>query len=164
MRLTLFTLILTLLVISPVLAQENKAPDQKPSAPTSTTETEKPKNEVERILEDAAKSGEKILASCVAEPCGSEIIDDGVEKGRALRLPQPRYPPIARAAHVSGEVKVQVIIDEEGKVIAAAAISGHPLLFGVSVAAAREATFTPTRLFGKPVKVFGEIQYNFVAK
>jgi Gram-negative bacterial TonB protein C-terminal len=61
-------------------------------------------------------------------------------------------------------VLVQVLIDEEGNVIAAKALEGHPLLQAVSVAAAREAKFSPTLLEGEPVKVTGVIQYNFFAR
>ena len=88
----------------------------------------------------------------------------GVLNGKALALPQPAYPPLARAAHASGTVTVQVLIDEEGNVIKAAAVDGHPLLQAASVAAAREAKFTPTLLEGEPVKVTGVIQYNFIAQ
>ncbi len=88
----------------------------------------------------------------------------GVLNGKALVLPKPAYPEFARAAHASGTVVVQVLISEEGDVISAKAISGHPLLQAASVAAAREAKFTPTRLGGMPVKVSGVIQYNFVAQ
>lgn len=91
-------------------------------------------------------------------------ISGGILNGKALALPIPAYPPIARAAHASGTVMVQVLIDEEGNVIAAKAISGHPLLQAACVAAAREAKFSPTRLEGNPVKVTGIIQYNFVAQ
>lgn len=164
MRHTLFTLIIVLLLAPQALAQVRKIPAQQPSTP-ATTETEKPKNEVELMLEDAKKRGEPVLATCVKEDCGgSEKIGDGVETGRALRLAKPAYPPLARRAHVEGQVKVQVIIGEEGTVIAAAAVDGHPLLFGVSVAAARESTFSPTRLNGKPVKVVGVLEYSFVAQ
>lgn len=62
------------------------------------------------------------------------------------------------------QVQVQVLIDVDGTVIAAAAVSGHPLLFGASVAAARNARFSPTKFNGEPVKVTGVISYNFVAQ
>ena len=87
----------------------------------------------------------------------------GVLNGKAIVLPKPAYPPIARAAHASGTVVVQVLIDEEGNVVSAHAVSGHPLLQAASVAAAREAKFSPTTLAGQRVKVTGVIQYNFVA-
>jgi protein TonB len=91
-------------------------------------------------------------------------ISGGVLNGKAISLPKPAYPPIARAAHASGTVVVQVLIDENGSVISAHAVSGHPLLQAVAVGAARQARFSPTKLSGQPVKVTGVIQYNFVAQ
>jgi len=91
-------------------------------------------------------------------------ISGGVLNGKAISLPKPAYPPIARAAHASGTVTVQVLIDENGSVVSAKAVSGHPLLQAVAVAAARQARFSPTKLSGQPVKVTGVIQYNFVAQ
>jgi protein TonB len=91
-------------------------------------------------------------------------ISGGVLNGKAISLPKPSYPAIARSAHASGTVVVQVTIDENGSVISAHAVSGHPLLQGVAVAAARGARFSPTKLSGQPVKVTGVITYNFVAQ
>jgi periplasmic protein TonB len=91
-------------------------------------------------------------------------ISGGVLNGKAISLPKPAYPPIARAAHASGTVVVQVLIDENGNVVSAHAVSGHPLLQGAAVGAARSAKFSPTKLSGQPVKVTGVIQYNFVAQ
>src|SRR5829696_3498097 len=91
-------------------------------------------------------------------------ISGGVLNGKAMSLPKPSYPPIARAAHASGTVVVQVLIDENGSVVSAHAVSGHPLLQAVAVGAARQARFSPTKLSGQPVKVTGVIQYNFVAQ
>lgn len=87
-----------------------------------------------------------------------------VLNGRALKLVTPGYPDSARRAHASGTVVVNVLIDEKGKVIAAKASSGHPLLLDVSVQAAKDSLFSPTLLADKPVKVHGVIQYNFVAR
>ncbi|MFS8087085.1 MAG: TonB family protein [Acidobacteriota bacterium] len=55
-------------------------------------------------------------------------------------------------------------VDEEGKVISAHALSGHPLLQAAAIAAARQARFSPTKLSGQPVKVTGVLIYNFVAQ
>ena len=91
-------------------------------------------------------------------------ISGGVLNGKAISLPKPQYPAIARAAHASGTVVVQVLIDENGSVVSAKALSGHPLLQAVAVSAARQARFSPTKLSGQPVKVTGVIQYNFVGQ
>jgi periplasmic protein TonB len=91
-------------------------------------------------------------------------ISGGVLNGKAISLPKPPYPQIARAAHASGTVTVQVLIDENGTVVSARAVSGHPLLQAVAVQAAKQARFSPTKLSGQPVKVTGVITYNFVAQ
>lgn len=97
-------------------------------------------------------------------PVPKAPISGGVLNGKAISLPKPPYPPIAKAAHASGTVTVQVTIDESGKVISAHAVGGHPLLQQAAVQAAYQARFTPTQLSGQPVKVTGVITYNFVAQ
>jgi protein TonB len=98
------------------------------------------------------------------KPTPHAPVSGGVLNGKAIHLVQPPYPPIARSAHASGQVVVQVLIDENGNVVAAHATSGHPLLAAAAVNAARSSKFTPTKLSGQPVKVNGVIIYNFVAQ
>jgi TonB family protein len=93
---------------------------------------------------------------------GKAVVSGGVLNGKAISKPQPDYPPIAKAARASGTVTVQITVDEEGNVVSAAAVGGHPLLQQAAVAAARQAKFTPMLLAGQPVKVSGVITYNFV--
>jgi len=48
---------------------------------------------------------------------------------KALRLPQPRYPQLAKASRVYGTVKAEVVIDvNTGAVVWAQVTSGDPLL------------------------------------
>jgi TonB family protein len=88
-------------------------------------------------------------------------VNAGVINGKATSLPKPAYPDAAKAVGAGGNVVVQVIIDENGGVVSAVAISGHPLLRAASVEAARAAKFTPTRISGQPVRVAGMLTYNF---
>ncbi len=90
-------------------------------------------------------------------------ISGGVLNGKARSLPKPPYPAAARAVRAGGPVTVQVLIDENGNVVSASAVSGHPLLRAAAASAARGAKFSPTMLSGQPVKVSGVITYNFVA-
>jgi TonB family protein len=92
-----------------------------------------------------------------------KVISGGVINGKAISLPKPPYPPAARAVRASGAVSVQVLVDENGNVVSANAVSGHPLLRAAATQAARGAKFSPTMLSGQPVKVSGVIMYNFVA-
>lgn len=86
----------------------------------------------------------------------------GVLNGIARSLPQPVYSSLALAAHASGEVQVEILIDESGKVISARAITGHALLRPAAEQAALKARFSPTLLTNMPVKVSGVIKYEFV--
>lgn len=90
------------------------------------------------------------------------MINGGVINGKAIKMPQPAYPPAAKAVKASGTVSVEVILDEQGKVVSATAVSGHPLLRAAAEEAARAAEFSPTRLSGEPVKVKGVVVYNFI--
>jgi TonB family protein len=88
-------------------------------------------------------------------------VSSGVLNGQALSLPAPLYPEAARRMQLVGTVRVEVVIDENGKVVSAKAISGPAILRDTSVQAAYRAKFTPTKLSGQPVKVTGLIVYNF---
>ena len=97
----------------------------------------------------------------VKRPETKPVTSLGVINGRAAYLPKPTYSAVAIAVKAQGKVDVQVLIDEEGKVISAKALSGHPLLKDAAVRAAQNARFTPTLLSKVPVKVTGVIVYNF---
>lgn len=85
----------------------------------------------------------------------------GVINGKATLLPKPPYPAPAIAINLSGDVNVQVTIDETGKVISAKAVSGHAFLRGAAERAAWKARFSPTYLGQSAVKVTGVIVYKF---
>ena len=90
-----------------------------------------------------------------------KVISKGVITGQAVSLPQPAYPMAAKNIRVQGKVSVQVLIDEQGRVISATAVDGHPLLTGAAQRAALQAKFKPTLLSNQPVKVSGVITYDF---
>ena len=88
-------------------------------------------------------------------------VHGGVLNLRAVKLVKPAYPAEAHKEDASGEVKVQIVFDEDGKVIWARAISGHPLLQATCEDAARQSTFPPMRVEDQPVKVTGVLVYKF---
>lgn len=88
-------------------------------------------------------------------------VSGGVLNGMALSLPAPAYPDTAKRMRVAGTVSVDVVIDEDGKVISAEASGGPVTLREAAVQAARRARFSPTKLSGQPVKVSGVINYKF---
>ena len=122
---------------------------------------------------DKLKAGELELAGKVEQPpttgsnsnslpgTVSSTISGGIMNDKAINLPEPAYPPAARAVRAAGTVNVQIAVDENGNVISATAVSGHPLLKAAAVAAARGAKFKPALANGKPAKVTGVLVFNF---
>jgi protein TonB len=122
-----------------------------PGSPFGTGQALPPRQQVE--IEEPPPAPEP--------PRPPKIQSLGVITGKASSLPQPAYPPIARQLGIQGRVSVQVLIDEQGRVISATAMDGHPMLAGAAQRAALQARFSPTTLSRVPVKVSGVITYDF---
>jgi periplasmic protein TonB len=87
---------------------------------------------------------------------GGEVINS-----RPLyRLMMP-YPELAKTARVIGNVIIQAIIDESGKVIHARALSGPPLLANAAVEAVSKERFEPMLLDGEPTRCDLRVEINF---
>ena len=95
-------------------------------------------------------------------PPTTQKVSQGVLIAKAISLPQPPYPQLAKQIRIQGPVTVQILVDEQGRVLTAQPVSGHPTLVAAAKEAALRARFTPTKLSGVPVKVQGLITYNFV--
>ena len=84
-------------------------------------------------------------------------ISGGMLNQKAIYLPMPEAP----GGEATGVVLVAVMVDEQGTVTDARAVSGPAHLHTPAVNAARLARFSPTLLMGEPVKVSGTLSYNF---
>lgn len=80
-------------------------------------------------------------------------------KPKVISMPKPVFP--YGGINVSGTISVIVTIDEQGNVINAEAVSGHPLLRTSAEKAAMKAKFEPVTLSGKPMKIRFPIVYDF---
>lgn len=110
----------------------------------------------------AAGADNKMVQKIPIATARPKTVSGGVLNAAASSLAIPVYPASAKAVHASGAVAVHVLIDEDGRMYSAEAISGHPLLRGASEIAACGSRFPPTLLSGQPVRVSGVITYNFV--
>ena len=88
----------------------------------------------------------------------------GVIESKVIHKGIPPYPELAKKARASGIVTVQILLDEQGRVVSARATDGHPLLRGAAEQAAFQTKFSPTLLSNQPVKVSGVITFNFVLR
>ena len=73
----------------------------------------------------------------------------------------PRYPPLARYAHVEGEVTMNVIIGENGEVSNIKVVSGDPLLWEAAIDAVRQWQYRPTKFMGEALDVGTTITVPF---
>ena len=143
-------------VLTPSVQKVNNAVASVPKAPVQETVFEPLQSDCGcDYIETKAGTG-------TDAPWPKASISGGILNGKALSLPKPSYPVIAKAARAEGTVTVQVVLDERGCIQSARAVAGHPLLQAAAVEAARRACFTQTLLSGQPVKVTGIITYNFV--
>ena len=86
---------------------------------------------------------------------GSKRIQLGgqLEEARLVHFVKPSCPPLARAAHLSGTVKLHAVIGEDGTVRELQAISGPPLLIPATLDAVKQWRYQPTLLNGEPYEV-----------
>jgi periplasmic protein TonB len=104
----------------------------------------------------------KAEPTATPEPPREAVVrSEGVLQGSAIRKVTPLYPTMGKQVKAAGTVQVQVTISEQGRVIDAAVLNGHPLLRNAALEAAKEWVFTPTRLNNTPVKVQGVLSFNF---
>lgn len=73
----------------------------------------------------------------------------------------PTYPPAARTVRMSGIVKVDVVVDEEGKVTEVQKTSGPQMLQRAATDAVKKWKFKPFVRDGQPTKATGFISFNF---
>ena len=115
---------------------------------------------VAKVTEEPESTPPKVVRTPPPAPKRQSL---GVINGKAVSLPKPVYTAAAKAVKAAGRVSVRVLVDEDGKVVSADAVSGHPLLREAAESAARKARFSPTVLSGAPIEVSGTIIYNFIA-
>ena len=92
-----------------------------------------------------------------------QIVNVGALNNIAVKLAVPVYTAFDRQRNLQGLIRVQVILDETGKVISAKASAGPPTLRLSSEEAIRNSKFKPVLVKNQAVKATGFINYNFKA-
>jgi protein TonB len=78
-----------------------------------------------------------------------------------IRDVRPVYPPIAKAAQVSGVVILEARIGADGGVEDARVLRSIPLLDEAALDAVKQWKFQPTLLNGQPVPIVMTLTINF---
>jgi protein TonB len=94
-------------------------------------------------------------------PKGPQRVSSGVVAGMKIAGANPVYPPIAKAAHVSGSVVLHAIISKQGTIQDLNVVSGPEMLRSSAVDAVRGWRYKPYILNGEPTEVETTITVNF---
>src|SRR3984957_9267458 len=86
---------------------------------------------------------------------GAQDVDSEIQR-RAKSKVQPVYAELARKMNISGTVKVQVVVAQNGSVKDAKVIGGHPVLANVALEAAKKWRFEPAA-----VETTGVVDFKF---
>ncbi|MBV9772198.1 MAG: energy transducer TonB [Bryobacterales bacterium] len=84
-----------------------------------------------------------------------------VQMAKLVRKVLPEYPQIARAARISGTVRLIGTIAKDGTIRNLEIVSGHPMLARAAMQAVEQWVYRPTLLNGKPVEVIAPIEVSF---
>jgi len=93
---------------------------------------------------------------------GALRVDGNIKAPTKIRDVRPVYPPIARAANVTGVVILEVRIGADGRVEQAHVIRSIPLLDEAALDAVKQWEFTPTLMNGQAVPITMTTTVNFM--
>ncbi len=88
-------------------------------------------------------------------------IGAGVAEANLITKVEPKYPPLALQARISGIVEFTVDIGVDGKVQSLRLVRGHPLLVNSAKDAVLQWIYRPTLLNGKPVPITTTVDVPF---
>ena len=110
------------------------------------------------LLNGSAPGG---TASGAAVNGGPVSLPGAVMAGSRVSGASPVYPPVARAARISGAVVLQATISKTGEIKSLSVVSGPALLQGAAMEAVRTWTYRPYLVAGKAIEVETKILVNF---
>jgi TonB family protein len=88
-------------------------------------------------------------------------VDGLTQERKVVFARRPIYPKLAIQAHITGTVKLAVLIGEDGTVERIRLISGHPFLLPAAMDAVKQWEYEPTRWQGLPVAVLTTVSVGF---
>jgi len=111
----------------------------------------------------AAEEQFRLAAALPVDPAVPRRIRVGgqVMSKKLIDSKPPVYPPKAKAAGITGTVKLSVVIGRDGSVQEVTVLSGNPVLAQPAVDAVRKWHYRPTTISGNPVEVLTEVDVNF---
>jgi TonB family protein len=149
MRFTSAAAILTLVIASASWASVSALPLQAPSQETPSQET----SSQETLSQGTGAPQQPVKASDVDQ-----------KPRRVIKQVNAIYPQDAKEAKVQGDVELELRVAKDGTVAEVRVIKGIPQLDKAASEAAKQWTFEPATVDGKPVEVSCRMMIRFALK
>jgi len=104
----------------------------------------------------AAGAAKQPVAPPKPLPVGGEV-----KQAKLVSSTPPAYPTLAKTQHIEGNVRVDALVDETGRVSAVKVVSGPTLLHQAAMDAIRQWKYEPATLDGKPVPMHLTVTLQF---
>ncbi len=156
-----------------VAQMENPVPEKKETG--NAEKVQKPKTEEATVLPKVRERRvENSEATKTTDQAKTEVVDNNADVPKdtspmavgslieyATQKANPVYPQTARSMRMTGIVRIEVVVDEEGQVAKVQNSSGPSLLRGAATDAVKKWKFKPFTRDGEPVKATGFVSFNF---
>jgi TonB family protein len=96
-----------------------------------------------------------------AAPAAPVALGGEVTPARMISSVPPTYPAMAKSQHVAGNVRVDALVDANGRVITMKVVAGPSLLHQAAMDALRQWKYQPATLNGKPVPMHLTVTIQF---
>ncbi len=118
----------------------------------------------ESVVSNGEAIGSVLGGSSAPQPAAPEAplpIGGDVRPAKMISSVPPLYPPLAKSQHVSGDVRIDALIDANGRVTAMKVVSGPTLLHQSAMDSLRQWKYQPATLDGKPVPMHLTVTLQF---
>jgi TonB family protein len=117
---------------------------------------------------DSVSTGASSLGANLAEsmnqpaaPAAPVTVGGDVKPARMISSVPPVYPPLAKTQHVAGDVRIDALIDANGRVTTMKVVSGPSMLHQAAMDALRQWKYQAAMLDGKPVSMHLTVTIQF---
>jgi len=102
-----------------------------------------------------------LTASHGSQPAAPIAVGGEVKPVQLISSVPPVYPQLARSQRVSGDVKIDALIDENGRVTSMKVVGGPVLLHQAAMDSLRQWKYKPATLDGKAVSMHLVVTVQF---
>jgi len=143
---------------APKVTRHHNLQNAAEADPGLTLNDEQPESNTETLNAGLSVDNKQPAAPA---PVAALPIGGDVKQAKLISSVPPTYPALARNQHVSGDVRVDALIDANGRVTTMKVVSGPTLLHQAAMDASRQWKYQPASLDGKPVPMHLTVTIQF---